>query len=743
MNHNANAESLVLKKLEDALTNLMHCVTGLESNKQDINDSIIDINRTLRLTRELSETNYIAITGTQSAGKTEIIKKLYDLDDTWLSSNLGRGEQLPVFVVECNSCSQPYATALKVVDGNTNEARIEPEEFQRITRDYSSCNTQESSVLLVRLYVPVKFFKDENVGFILLPGYETENQSNKSWQRMMRHCLMHAAGCVIVTDEPRMANNGQQKILQDIKSQLLTNRKPVIVISKTENMDQNAIDQLKKTACELFNIDHLESKRVIATGIKENDKQYMSEWSNQLMYAIHQFSSNSKMSEATRLEELDDLVYNKLDVIKEKIKFAVTFDDATEETSKLKNIEDILATFDKGADKFKKEYGKALGNHTKKYVNTAIEKCIEDFVTNEKGWGIVKNFAKTIIWSQDDGRFIKRINKYWLNNGASNDNAINVLESNLLALNDVAKSSLKLTVADKIMHSVEDGKLVVSNKQDLYHVDSNTKNSDLNMLADPIFQKQLKIIFRDNTDTQNQDKNGLKDDKFQIEEPNKFKKTIEMLPAVAMEYARIMQVSAISNPNIELQHNSKVADLTSKITESIVSGIPEFHSSISPVLTTLGTVFALDMSDGKIDSISAFVDSFKSVLSSQADAGTTIAAGAATAASSATIAVTGALLGCYLAYNVGRDVSRFNYEQENFIRSMLNQYGDLNIEKSLQAYDEIVNNVKEILETKLQDKFGLNAKIATKFNIYSQLTIVSNCQKDLQRLINVRKQRLA
>ncbi len=71
----------------------------------EIKNQVLSINRKLRITRELADTKYIAIAGTQSAGKTRLIREMYDLDHQWLSDNEGRGEQLPLFIIEHKECT--------------------------------------------------------------------------------------------------------------------------------------------------------------------------------------------------------------------------------------------------------------------------------------------------------------------------------------------------------------------------------------------------------------------------------------------------------------------------------------------------------------------------------------------------------------------------------------------------------------------------------------------------------------
>lgn len=92
------SESNVISRLELALFNLMNSLVGMPKYTK-IKNKVLSINRKLRITRELADAKYIAIAGTQSAGKTRLIREMYDLDHQWLSDNEGRGEQLPLLLL--------------------------------------------------------------------------------------------------------------------------------------------------------------------------------------------------------------------------------------------------------------------------------------------------------------------------------------------------------------------------------------------------------------------------------------------------------------------------------------------------------------------------------------------------------------------------------------------------------------------------------------------------------------------
>ena len=72
----------------------------------------------------------------------------------------------------------------------------------------------------------------------------------------MRQALIGAGGCIIVTDETRMANQQQLEIVKDVLQNELRNCKPYIVISKTEahRHNEKRLTELRASAQSTFKL---------------------------------------------------------------------------------------------------------------------------------------------------------------------------------------------------------------------------------------------------------------------------------------------------------------------------------------------------------------------------------------------------------------------------------------------------------------------------------------------------------
>ena len=127
------------------------------------------------------------------------------------------------------------------------DTQVDPSEFQRAVKG------EMPEVMLPILTVPRRLFERDGQALMLLPGYELVHKKNQVWQDMMRQVLISAAGCVIVTDPTRLANQQQREIVKDLLTNELRTVAPIVVVSKTESYadqpDQYAVKCDRYGAC--------------------------------------------------------------------------------------------------------------------------------------------------------------------------------------------------------------------------------------------------------------------------------------------------------------------------------------------------------------------------------------------------------------------------------------------------------------------------------------------------------------
>lgn len=189
--YNMAFNSNLIGQVEQALTRVLRAGPGIRDTHDSAN-AIIDVLRKLRIARELSDRYYIAVTGSQSAGKTRLMRELYNLGKDWLFDDQGRGERVPVFIIEDDSIDAPYGAVQSVENGEVVEKRLEAKDFRDLTTSWS----ETSCDLLPKLYVPRKFFSGSNVGFVLLWS-TTVTGFAVMWPCAHAHCITACILCLV------------------------------------------------------------------------------------------------------------------------------------------------------------------------------------------------------------------------------------------------------------------------------------------------------------------------------------------------------------------------------------------------------------------------------------------------------------------------------------------------------------------------------------------------------------------
>jgi hypothetical protein len=91
---------------------------------------IVDILRKVLLLESVADTYLVSVAGSQGAGKTTLVREIYDLPFEALEGNLGQGERMPVIVKESRlPNSQDYVQWVTVLgpDGQPERQEVSPD----------------------------------------------------------------------------------------------------------------------------------------------------------------------------------------------------------------------------------------------------------------------------------------------------------------------------------------------------------------------------------------------------------------------------------------------------------------------------------------------------------------------------------------------------------------------------------------------------------------------------------------
>jgi len=107
---------LLLKHLNRSLRDLLGATSILQQDEERLRSTMLPLMRRLLLAEVVGNQWMVAVGGSQGAGKTTLVRTLYDLqgeDARWLEPNEGRGEQLPILIQEDAQCNKPQGVLLE------------------------------------------------------------------------------------------------------------------------------------------------------------------------------------------------------------------------------------------------------------------------------------------------------------------------------------------------------------------------------------------------------------------------------------------------------------------------------------------------------------------------------------------------------------------------------------------------------------------------------------------------------
>lgn len=694
---------ILLQDLNTALRELRGAARLLDDERLDA--ELLPAMRRLLLAEVLGDTWIMAIGGSQSAGKTTLLSTLYKLsgeDAQWLQPNEGLGERLPVLVLEDSAHQKVQGAIRQVVNENgrykLKDKEVDAEEFRKAVSD------PDPEVLLPVLKVPKRYFSRSNQAWLLLPGYEQKDRQNKTWQELMRQALVAAAGCIIVTDETRMANQQQVEIAKDMMSNELRGVQALVVISKTEaarDMPER-LQELRTTAQQVFGID---ASRILCTGA--DDPGYINEWLPELKAKIEDLSlsgGGNRKAQLARLEEvLSRDLARVLNLIRRKSMLFFQQGDGSEDGQEV--LKNCLEAFDDARDALRSRYRDEVEQLLNNQIGPAWEDLQARLKEDHEGFrNAIKNTFDTVTESQQ--RIEADVKGAWHSAGS-------VLESHAAA---VARLTQQALGAPEKAISLPAGTPL----QRLGYVDIDRKPIEWGR-PDQEDQKNLQLIFIG-------EKAAVDDQAVASQSTKGFKRAIALLPALSLEYAR----AASLMPALVGVHPDSLTEASSAERLDLVRhSIQQLGQGLDlgkTVLRSIATVLAVDVaSDGDIDVIPALLG---------AAAASTAAEGGAATAGAATIggvgaAVIGVVAVGYLVHSAMQEVHRDNAQGRVIAHRLLLNVKDHHKSHFTRHFDSLMDQVRVRLVQKLRERYRLDESLMEQDRLAKALADARALQRDL------------
>ncbi len=341
------------------LDDMLHAALQLRSAVSCLRDAALGptldgLLRRIFVAKVLAQTWVVAVGGGQGAGKTTLVRQLYGLDggaDDWLPANEGQGERLPVLVQETADVDVPQGWVYRLL--STDDGFSVCEEPVDVAGFHQAARGNDASLLLPVLKVPPRHFSAMGVTLLLLPGYEQKHRQNAAWQELMRQSLASAGACVIVTDQTRLANNVSQDILRDQEFSVV---EPVVVITKTEETDEDGREALRRQAAHVFSSSGGQVGGVVCTGL---GAAFTESWSRELVVKIDRAANSASRVQELRVEHLTGMLEDlQALLLKVEEEIAARGDAADDTWDRV--VDRFFVPYDKAAKKLKRTYHRQL-----------------------------------------------------------------------------------------------------------------------------------------------------------------------------------------------------------------------------------------------------------------------------------------------------------------------------------------------------------------------------------------------
>jgi tellurite resistance protein len=589
---------------------------------------------------------------------------------------------------------------------------VDVPEFAKAVRDPSPTD------LLPVLYVPKRYFERDNQAWMLLPGYEKQERANREWQELMRQAMIAAGGCIVVTDETRMANKQQLEIVKDMLKNELRDSQPYIVISKTESRrnDPKRCAELIASAKETFQIkDEIADKHIILSGV--DDAEYVKEWMPKLKDAIGDLNFTGQSSRGLQMSNLSEIIskelFSVLNMIRSKSRmYAVEKEDGTE------ILEELLDTFDCAAEQLRAEHIKKVSDIANQAFSTARNTMIEGLQKDHEGF---KNWIFNAMDSTSEtekkmrtlvlGSWEKATPQFY----SEYADSLKALTSKKLGQKNESDSDPKIKLEPQKL-SVLTKLGYVSQSERLTQYDKLNKQvvSDVRILLGVSSQQEEKA------------------DQTQDAASKQLKKSVQLLPALTLEYSRIAYTC--SPKDLSLKENRQGVSETNVVKE-ITQNVDDGTKLARTAIRSFAALLAVDVgTDGDVDLLSIF--------SNNPPPDATPAEGGSpnlplpVTLHPAAIAVAAVVAGAYVASKAVTGLRTYEKDASIQAQNMLAYVRDQHIQHLRSAFDEAMGVIRDRVEEKLRARYRMDETLMHKDRLARAIADVKTMAEDLRYELN-------
>lgn len=695
---------LLLRKLNASLRDLYAAIRILDAPELD--RDLVPVMRRLLLAEVLGDVSVVAVGGSQGAGKTTLVRTMYGADSgiaQWLQPNEGRGECMPILVMEEAGRKQAQGamwTLEEVGVGMYQTALINIDEPAQFHNSVVSPGKQQ---LLPVLKVPARYFSDERQAWLLLPGYEAEDAKNRDWQHLMRQGLVGAAGSIIVTDETRLAMQEQSRIVDDMRENDLQGAQLLVVISKTEPLRHSpeSLQALRDSARATFKVPPQRSDDwLVCAG--SDDSTYVEQWLPLLSKGARDLARSGGTDRLVRQARLAEVIRHDLGNIIATINMKAMLHFNSQQAGEGQEVvESCLEAFDDRAADLRDEYQKGVTGMLSEHYSTAWARLQTLMERNHEG--VIENIKD----------YFRKATPSWLRVEQDILSAWNapgpVLETYATVLGKITHAQLGGPAAAKVTDAAP--KLL-------------TEGTPVQRLGYAVGDRALEWKRPDHEDVTNltvlfnPPVEGSSEAPPASRTNAQLAGSIKLLPSLSLEYLRLgslfPQILGV-DPKTDLPADAlRRPDL-------IMKGFADLGKGVEAGKTlrrTIAAVLAVDAIDGSLDIAHAAA----SMATGGAASAGTVAGGAATAgAVSIGAVVVGAVAVGYLVHTAIGDSRAHDEKARDLFQAMLQNVRDHYHLHFMDSYDDLMKQTRARLSDALRQRYRLDEALVRKDHLAKSL----------------------
>ena len=706
---------LLLTSLNKALRRLRGACTVLDN--EEVDEKLLEVMRRLLLAEILGNTWIVAMGGSQGAGKTTLMACMYDLrtdGPRWLQGNEGRGEKMPVLILEEDGVQQPQGYVRRLTPDEANsgfkleDAKVDVAQFQRAV-----CDPNAEDLLPV-LRVPRRYFKRNNQAWMVLPGYEKQDRANRAWQELMRQAMIAAGGCIVVTDETRMANQQQLEIVKDILENELKDCKPYIVISKTEayRHDPKRREELVASAQATFQVNNeVADNHIILSGA--DDPEYMEEWMPMLRSAINDLNFTGHSGRHLQMSHLSEIVGKDLsrvlNTIRSKSRLYFTSDsgglgDGAEV------LKEVLDKFDDAAEALRDKHTAEVDAIADQAFSTAAEAMGN--VLKEDHEGFINWISNAMdSTSETAGRMRTLVQRSW-------HRAVPKFYS------DYSDSLATLTSAQLGRQSEDDSQAAPQTHLPLARSRKLIQLGYVHPSGQPV--RYTKLNPEKVSDIRILLGNSSQEEEQAYQDTSKqLGISVALLPALTLEYSRIAYAMPESwglTQDYDLAHKPSGNNVAVEGVESIKTGVELGRTAIK----SFAALMAVDVvSDGDSDILSVFT-------ASKPDGSPSLPVGTPLTLHPAAVAVTAVVATVYVASMAVTRMRTFEREASAQAHSMLANVRDQHVNHLRSQFDHAMKVARDRVKEKMRARYRMDETLMRKDRLATAIADVTSIASDLR-----------